>query len=67
MTTTPEPGTPAEHIREALTLLRYARAHLIWGGAPRAREKVARAITSAEGALRHASRSDIADRRETKP
>lgn len=55
--------TPAEKIERGVTLLREARDLFRSAGAPRATAKTRLALTSAEGALRHASRSDIAARR----
>lgn len=49
----------AEKVREALELLRWARDLLKEAGAERALERTRSAISSTEGALRHASNKDM--------
>lgn len=54
MTIGPYSKADVQAIETALTKLRVARGLLHLGHAPRAAEYVARALKSAEGALRHA-------------
>ena len=58
VTTCPH-ARPADKVKRALALLREARALLADAQAPRTLARVRLAITSAGGALRHASRADI--------
>lgn len=52
------------YIREAINSLRRARDLLRQASAPRSARYVARALKSAEGALRHATRGDIRERKD---
>lgn len=55
----------APKIREALELVRWARDLLKEAGAEKALERTRLAITSIEGAVRHAERTDMGARLET--
>ena len=51
-----EEAVASSHVEAAIVSLRCARDRLVRAGAPRATDKVRRALKSAEGALRHAQR-----------
>lgn len=56
-----EEASPAERYRYAVKLLRQARDLL--NGAPRAQERVRKALSSADGAVRHAETQEAAEAR----
>lgn len=55
-----------ERIREAIRLLRSARDLLKQAGAPRATDKVRKALTSTGGALRHAEVANFREERQAR-